>query len=304
MHKAPSNTGASEQQYLDLVHHVITQGVVRGDRTGVGTRAIHGATMRFDVSDGSIPLLTTKKVPWKAVIHELLWFLSGNTNIRPLLLANVHIWSEWPHARFQKEQGLVVPLKDFEQRIINDEAFAEQWGSIGPGYGHQWRRWQGPDGAVYDQISDLVSRIKRDPESRRLLFHAWNVADLDAMALPPCHLLYQVFVANGKLSMTMYQRSCDMGLGVPFNVASCAVLIHMLAAQCGLEPGELFWVGHDVHVYSNHVAPLQEQLTRTPRPFPKLLMVRQPDSLFDYTIDDFVVAGYTPDDAIKMSVAV
>lgn len=299
------NDGQSEWQYLNLIRDILDHGVDRADRTGTGTRALHGCTLRFDLSDGRIPLLTTKRVPWKAVAHELMWFLSGDTNIQPLLKNNVHIWSDWPHARYVKETGKNISMSDFEQVVLTDDEFAQKWGSIGPGYGHQWRKWQGPDGRVYDQVSDVVARIKRDPSSRRLLFHGWNVADLDQMALPPCHLLYQFFVADGKLSLTMYQRSCDVGLGLPFNLASCAMLVHLVAAQTDLVPGDLFWVGHDVHVYHNHIEPLSTQLTRTPRAFPKFsLRGEKPASLFDYKIEHFSVEDYQPDPSIKMDVAV
>lgn len=302
-HMVFSNDGTSEQQYLQLVDYIIKNGVDRTDRTGVGTRAIHGATLRFDVSDSSLVLLTTKFVPFKAVFHELNWMLSGDTNIRALLQNKVSIWSDWPHAKYVQATGENIGMKEFEQRVLKDEAFAKQWGSIGPGYGHQWRRWQGPDGKVYDQISDLVERIQREPSSRRLLFHGWNVADLDQMALPPCHLLYQFFVANGTLSLTMYQRSCDVGLGLPFNLASCVLLMNMVAQQCGLKVGQLFWVGHDVHLYSNHLDKIAVQLERQPRPFPKLTLLPAP-SLFDYTIDHVQVDGYEPHPAIRMDVAV
>ena len=298
------NDGTSEKQYLELIRYVMEHGHARHDRTGVGTYAVHGAMMRFDLSDGSIPLLTTKRIPWKAVVHELNWFLSGETNILPLLKNNVHIWSEWPHAKYVKSTGDNISMAEFELRMLRDGAFAKQWGGIGPGYGHQWRAWQGPDGKVYDQVSDVIHLIKNAPHSRRILFHGWNVADLDKMALPPCHLLYQFFVADGKLSLTMYQRSCDVGLGLPFNIASCAFLVRMMAQQCGLEPGQLVWFGHDVHVYSNHIDPLKEQLDRTPRSFPKLELVGHPLSLFDYSIDDFNVMDYKPDPSIKMEVAV
>ena len=303
-HTIYPNDGTSEKQYLSLVQHTIAFGHDRSDRTGVGTRAIHGAMMRFDLSDGTIPLLTTKRIPWKAVVHELNWFLNGDTNIASLLKNNVHIWSEWPHAKYVKETGKQVSMKEFEQMILDDEEFAQQWGSIGPGYGHQWRQWQGPDGKVYDQVSDVIKLIKTNPHSRRILFHGWNVADLDKMSLPPCHLLYQFFVADGKLSLTMYQRSCDVGLGLPFNIASCAFLVRMMAQQCDLLPGQLVWFGHDVHVYNNHIEGLSEQMERTPRAFPQMEFNRRPSSLFEYEIDDFNLIGYKPDPTIKMDVAV
>lgn len=302
-HMVYPNDGTSEQQYLELVRYIMTSGFDRSDRTGVGTRAIHGATLRFDLSDNTLPLLTTKFVPYKSVFNELKWMLSGDTNIRSLLKDKVTIWSEWPYTKYIKETGDTISMKEFEKRIVEDEAFADQWGSIGPGYGYQWRSWQGPDGKTYDQISDLIKRIKAEPSSRRLLFHGWNVADLDQMALPPCHLLYQFFVAKGRLSLTMYQRSCDVGLGLPFNIASCAFLLNMVAQQCDLEVGQLFWVGHDVHLYTNHLDKIAVQLDRVARPFPKLTLTKA-SSLFDYTIDDVLLEGYDPHPAIKMDVAI
>lgn len=302
-HMVFSNDGTSEQQYLQLVEYIMKNGDDRDDRTGTGTRAIHGATLRFDLSDGTLPLLTTKFVPYKAVFHELNWMLSGNTNIQALLQNKVTIWSDWPYAKYIKETGDTITMKDFEKRIVNEDNFAQQWGSIGPGYGHQWRLWQGPDGKVYDQISDLVERIKTDPSSRRLLFHGWNVADLDKMALPPCHLLYQFYVAKGTLSLTMYQRSCDVGLGLPFNIASCALLLNLMAQQCNLKVGQLFWVGHDVHLYINHLDKIGVQLDRTPKAFPKIT-IEKASSLFDYKIDDVHIEGYDPHPAIRMDVAV
>ena len=303
-----------EHQYLDLVRDVIETGARRAaenDRTGVATRVLHGASMRFDLSGGTVPLLTTKRVPFKAVLHELLWFLSGQTSIRPLLENNVHIWSDWPHAKFVRETGEAISMGEFEQRVLKDAAFAARWGDLGPVYGKQWRRWQAPDGRVIDQLADLVDRLRKSPDSRRALFHGWNVADLDQMALPPCHLLYQCFVAplregetKRRLSLTLYQRSCDMGLGVPFNIASASLLVHLLAQQVDMLPGELFWVGHDVHVYENHVEPLGQQLSRQPGAFPTVALLRRPASLFEYQAADIRLDGYAPQPAISMDVAV
>lgn len=298
------NDGTSERQYLDLVREVLASDINKMDRTGKGTRVIHGATMRFDLSDGTIPLLTTKFVSWKSVIKELIWFLNGDTNIRWLLQNKVTIWSEWPHAAYVKATGDAIDVKTFERRVLTDDAFAEKWGSIGPGYGKQWRAWQA-DGKTYDQISDVLARIQRDPDSRRLIFHGWNVAELDQMLLPPCHLLYQFFVAHGKLSCTLYQRSCDLGLGVPFNIASCAVLVRLFAQQTGLEPGSIFWVGHDVHLYKDHLTKIETvQLPREPYAFPHLVIQRKPATLFDYTIDDFDLPDYRHHPKIDLPVAV
>ncbi len=299
-----ANDGAAEQQYLDLIDEILDHGQLRADRTGVGTIAIHGATMRFDLSDGCVPLLTTKKTAWKLAVKELLWFLTGETNISALLQAGVHIWSDWPHQKYVQATGDEISMAEFEQRIVGDPAFAERWGDLGPVYGAQWRRWEGKDGKVYDQISALVEQIKANPGSRRLLFHAWNVAEIDEMALPPCHLLYQYFVSQGRLSCTLYQRSVDVGLGLPFNIVAASVLLRMLAQQCDLEAGELFWVGHDVHIYSNHTESLRLQRTRTPKPFPKLEIARRPASIFDYRIEDFSMRGYESHPHIAMAVAV
>ena len=311
-----SNHGPAEEQYLDLVRRLLGPQVdVRPDRTGTGTRSIHGYTMRFDCRptlemkaqglSGYVPMLTTKRVPWKSVVHELLWFLNGDTHIRNLLKHGVTIWSEWPHQRYVKETGHALSIKEFEQRILQDDAFAAEWDDLGPVYGKQWRRWEGPDGQVFDQLSDLVERIRRDPYSRRLLFHGWNVAELEQMALPPCHLLYQFYVSSeGELSLTLYQRSADVGLGVPFNIASASLLIHLMAKQTGLIPGDLFWVGHDVHVYHNHIKGLSEQIQRTPGTFPALRIAQQARDLFSYQMEDLILEGYTPQGKIKMDVAV
>ncbi len=302
---APPNDGTSELQYISLIMDILQNGDTRIDRTGVGTRAVHGRTMRFSLQNNTIPLLTTKRVPWKSVYGELLWFLSGESNIRPLLLNSITIWSDWPFSKYIKKTGSSISLKEFEQKIRDSEDFAKEWGDLGPVYGVQWRRWQGPDGRTYDQISDLINELKTNPTSRRLLFHGWNVADLDKMALPPCHLLYQFFVKQGKkLSLTLYQRSCDVGLGLPFNIASAALLVHMIANILDMEADELFWVGHDVHLYTNHTDPIQEHFKRTPRDFPSIAWKRKPKNIFDYKIDDLTVIGYQPDPSIKMDVAV
>ncbi|OHB28809.1 MAG: thymidylate synthase [Phenylobacterium sp. RIFCSPHIGHO2_01_FULL_69_31] len=299
-----ANDGSAERQYLELIEEILTNGVYRDDRTGVGTYSIHGATMRFDLSEGHIPVLTTKKTGYKLAIKEMLWFLSGETNIRPLLRSGVSIWSDWPHQKYVKATGEDIPMDVFEARILAEDNFAERWGDLGPVYGSQWRRWKGADGAEHDQLSALVEQIKTNPNSRRLLFHGWNVAEVDEMALPPCHLLYQYFVADGRLSSTVYQRSVDVGLGLPFNIIGASILLRMLAQQCDLEPGELFWVGHDVHIYANHAESLTIQRGRSPREFPKLHFRRRPESLFQYEIDDFEVTGYAPHPAISMAVAV
>lgn len=302
-----ANDGTSEMQYLDLIRAVEDHGDDKDDRTGNGTRMLMGETMRFDLSDETVPALTTKRIYFKGVVVELLWFLSGATNIRPLVLQGVSIWTEWPHAHYVKTTGDAITVEAFEERIKADVEFAQQWGELGPVYGKQWRAWQGPDGKTYDQLSMLVESIRKTPNSRRLLFTGWNVADIEKMALPPCHLLYQFFVTKGKLSCLLYQRSCDVGLGVPFNIVSAAVLVRLLADQCGLEPGELQWVGGDVHLYQNHRAKLvAEQLPRIPRQFPtfQFKYKAKPKSLFDYKLTDFKLSNYAPDPAIALPIAV
>lgn len=303
-----------EQQYLDAMARAWYGGDERIDRTGVGTRALFGVTMRFDLSDGTVPLITTKKVFWKSAIKELIWFLSGDTNIRPLVGQKVHIWTDWPLDKYRKATGDAIDRDAFERRIIEDPAFAEQWGDLGPVYGKQWVNWPrytpAGDGLYrrdekgINQIAELVQMLKTNPSSRRLIFTGWNVPELPDMALPPCHMTYQYHVADGRLSGILYQRSCDLGLGFPFNIFEAAVLIRMLAQQADLEPGELVWMGADTHVYSNHGHLVEEQLSREPRPFPKLSFTRRPSSMFAYALDDFLIEGYDPHPHIKAEVAV
>lgn len=295
----------AEYQYLDLMDRILETGDGRMDRTGVGTRALFGAMLRFDLSDGTAPILTTKRVYWKTAVKEMLWFLTGGTNIRPLLLDNVRIWTDWPLARYRRETGDPLDQDAFEKRIVEDEAFAARWGELGPVYGKQWRRWLGADGREYDQIGALIDQLRTNPTSRRMLFHAWNPPDLGAMALPPCHMVYQYHVtSDGALSCLLYQRSCDLLLGAPFNFVGASALLVMLAQQADLTPGELVWVGGDVHLYLNHLAQAREQISREPRPFPRLSLTRRPDSIDGYRIGDFSVEGYDPHPAIKADVAV
>lgn len=302
-------TAHPESAVLDLMRQVWETGSERQDRTGVGTRALFGATLRFDLSDGRVPLLTTKRVYWKSAVKELLWFLSGDTSIRPLVAQGVHIWTDWPLDHYRRETGEAISRDDFEARILADADFAARWGDLGPVYGKQWRRWQGPDGREHDQIAALVAGLKANPASRRHIFTGWNVAELADMALPPCHMTYQYFVepaANGpdRLHGLLYQRSCDMGLGFPFNIFEAAVLIRMLADQCGYAPGGLVWMGADVHLYLNHAHLVETLLSRTPRAFPTLRLVRRPDDIFSYELQDFVIEGYDPHPAIAAPVAV
>lgn len=263
------------KQYLDLLREIRDNGVTKTDRTGVGTKSIFGHQMRFNLQDG-FPLLTTKKVFLKGIIYELLWFLKGDTNIKFLTDHNVHIWDEW----------------------------ADENGDLGYVYGKQWRSWEATDGRVIDQISQVVDLIKNHPDSRRILVTAWNPAEIDKMALPPCHCLFQFYVADGKLSCQLYQRSADTFLGVPFNIASYALLTMMLAQVCGLEPGEFIHTTGDTHIYLNHLEQVNEQLSREPRPLPKMIINPDVKSIFDFKYEDFKLEGYDPYPAIKAPVAV
>ncbi|WP_255490484.1 thymidylate synthase [Novosphingobium sp. TCA1] len=295
----------AEGQYLDLMQRILDNGDERIDRTGVGTRSVFGATARFDLSDGTAPIITTKRVYWKTSTKEMLWFLSGGTNIQALLRENVRIWTDWPLATYRRETGEDIDQDAFERRIVEDDEFAARWGELGPVYGKQWRRWSGSDGQEYDQISQLVTSLKTNPSSRRMLFHAWNVAELGEMALPPCHMVYQYHVtSDGRLNCLMFQRSVDVLLGLPFNLVGATALQLMLAQQADLQPGEFVWMAGDAHLYLNHLDQAREQLTRQPRPFPKMRLVRRPDSIDGYGIDDFEVEGYDPHPAIKADVAV
>jgi len=294
-----------EYQYLDLMSHVLERGDRRIDRTGVGTLSVFGAMARFDLSDGQVPILTTKRVYWKLAVKEMLWFLSGGTNIQQLLRENVRIWTDWPLAKYREATGDGISQPDFEARIVADDDFAARWGELGPVYGKQWRRWAGPDGREHDQVADLLATLKSNPASRRMLFHAWNVPELDQMALPPCHLVYQFHVTtDGRLSCLMYQRSGDLLLGVPFNWTGAAALQLMLAQQAGLALGDFVWMGGDVHLYQNHLDQAREQLSREPRPLPRMRLSRHPESIDDYRIDDFEIEGYDPHPAIRAEVAV
>lgn len=262
-------------QYETLLEHVYKTGVDKNDRTGVGTRSVFGYQMRFNLAEG-FPLVTTKKLHIRSIVHELLWFLSGSSNIKYLHENGVSIWDEW----------------------------ADENGDLGPVYGVQWRSWPAADGRKIDQITNLVEGIKKNPDSRRHLVVAWNPAEVDKMALPPCHCLFQFYVANGKLSCQLYQRSCDIFLGVPFNIASYSLLTHMIAQQCDLDVGDFVWTGGDCHIYKNHFEQVELQLSRTPRAYPKLVIGRKPASIFDYKFEDFVIEGYDPWPHIKAPIAV
>lgn len=261
--------------YLALLNRVMTEGTKRDDRTGTGTRSVFGHDMRFDLRQG-FPLVTTKKVHWRSVVHELLWFLRGDTNVAYLQENGVRIWNEWADAQ----------------------------GNLGPVYGAQWRSWSASDGRVIDQMSDLVHRLRTDPLSRRHIVSAWNVGQLEQMALPPCHLLFQFYVADACLSCKLTQRSADCFLGVPFNIASYALLTHMVAQQCDLGVGDFIWSGGDCHIYENHVDQVNLQLEREPKALPRLAILRKPESLFDYCFEDFVLHNYEPHSHIAGKVAV
>ncbi len=304
------------RQYLDLLTHIMETGVDKSDRTGVGTRSVFGYQMRFDLAQG-FPLLTTKKVPFRLIAEELLWFIAGDTRLRTLALKDVHIWDEWPYKAYLIRNDQPVPktgsdewnagIKEFVERVKTDETFAAEYGDLGPVYGYQWRHWPTPDGKEIDQLRDVVEQIKANPNSRRLIVSAWNPADIEEMAkagLPPCHCLFQFYVANGKLSCQLYQRSCDTFLGVPFNIASYALLTMMIAQVTGLEPGEFVWTGGDTHLYSNHFEQVREQLTREPRPLPTLRINPEVKDLFAFTYEDFTLEGYDPHPPIKAPIAV
>jgi thymidylate synthase len=261
--------------YLDFMRHVRDHGVRKDDRTGTGTLSVFGYQMRFDLRRG-FPLLTTKKVHTKSVIHELLWFLAGDTNVRYLRDNGVTIWDEW----------------------------ADERGELGPIYGHQWRSWPAPDGRHIDQLSEALTQIRTNPDSRRLIVSSWNVGDIPRMKLPPCHAFFQFYVAEGRLSCQLYQRSADIFLGVPFNIASYALLTHLVAQQCDLDVGDFVWVGGDCHLYLNHLEQVETQLARSPFPLPRLVIKRRPASLYEYRYEDFEIVGYQCHPAIKAAVAV
>lgn len=263
------------QQYLDLMKHILAEGVDKSDRTGTGTRSVFGYQMRFDLSKG-FPLVTTKKCHMRSIIHELLWFLKGETNIAYLREHKVSIWDEW----------------------------ADDNGDLGPVYGAQWRSWPTQSGDAIDQISQVIAQIKAQPDSRRLIVSAWNVGELDKMALAPCHAFFQFYVADGKLSCQLYQRSCDVFLGLPFNIASYALLTMMVAQQCDLALGDFVWTGGDTHLYSNHMEQTVLQLSREPKPLPLMTILRKPESIFDYQFEDFELTNYNPHPHIKAPVAV
>ena len=293
------------QQYLDLLRRIDTEGVVRGDRTGTGTKSVFGHQMRFDLSKG-FPLLTTKKVFLKGIIHELLWFLKGDTNIKYLVDNGVHIWDNDAFSYYNelcaRHGVLPVDMQTFlsaAQQGIDSPIEGYRFGDLNHVYGYQWRSWGKPNGESIDQIADLIETLRRNPESRRMIVSAWNVADVDQMALPPCHVLFQFYVADGRLSCQLYQRSADTFLGVPFNIASYALLTMMIAQVCDLQPGDFVHTTGDTHLYLNHLDQAHEQLSRTPRPLPKMRLNESVRSIFDFRYEDFTLEDYDPYPTIK-----
>ena len=314
-----------EQAYLALGQKLLTAGNEKGDRTGTGTKSVFGYQMRFDLAQG-FPLLTTKRVPFGLIKSELLWFIKGDTNIRYLLAHNNHIWDEWAFERYVKSDAYEGPdMTDFGRRCLVDEAFnevyqaemarfcarilaeedfANTFGDLGKVYGYQWRHWETAKGEFIDQLKDVIEMIKQTPDSRRLIVSAWNPEDVPSMALPPCHTMFQFYVHDGKLSCQLYQRSADVFLGVPFNIASYALLTHLIAHETHLEVGEFIHTLGDAHLYNNHLEQMQEQLSRAVRPAPKLCLNQAKQSVFDFDVDDIWLEGYDPHPTIQAPIAV
>nr|WP_042346636.1 thymidylate synthase [Bacillus massiliigorillae] len=313
------------KQYLDLCNHVLHNGVKKEDRTGTGTISTFGYQMRFNLQEG-FPLLTTKRIPFRLIASELLWFIKGDTNIKYLLQHNNHIWNEWAFKKWVESDEYTGPdMTDFGLRsqedeafnqeyqkqmqifvdsILNDDEFARKYGELGDVYGKQWRAWKTTAGETIDQLKDVIDTIKRNPDSRRLIVSAWNPEDVPTMALPPCHTLFQFYVLEGKLSCQLYQRSGDIFLGIPFNIASYALLTHLIAHECGLEVGEFIHTLGDAHIYSNHMEQVEKQLSREPKNLPTLFLNSEKQSVFDFEMEDIRIDGYDPHPAIKAPVAV
>jgi len=291
------------KQYLDFVKHILDDGEKKEDRTGTGTISTFGYQMRFDLSKG-FPLLTTKKVFLKGIIHELLWFIKGETNIKYLVDNNVKIWNDWPYKKYTESSEFNgETMEEFIEKIKNDDSFAQKWGELGPVYGYEWRHFEGKD-AECDQLSWVINEIKTNPNSRRLIVNSWHAAYVDRMALPPCHMAYQFYVRNGKLSCQLYQRSADAFLGVPFNIASYSLLTMMVAKICGLEPGEFVHTFGDCHIYLDHIDQINLQLSREPKALPKMIIHGDAKNIEDFKYEDFELVDYDPHPAIKGKVSV
>ena len=292
------------RQYLDFLQHILDKGVYKDDRTKTGTVSTFGYQMRFDLSKG-FPLLTTKRVHLKSIIHELLWFIKGETNIKYLVDNDVRIWNEWPYEKFKKSEDYKgETLDEFVLKVKEDDEFAKKHGDLGPVYGHEWRHFDGPNNTFKDQLGWVINEIKTNPDSRRLIVSSWNPTLIEQMALPPCHTLFQFYVINNKLSCQLYQRSADAFLGVPFNIASYALLTMMVAQICGLELGEFVHTVGDAHIYSNHFEQVNRQLAREPRSLPKMLINKDVKNIEDFKFEDFELVDYNPHKGIKAEVAV
>ncbi len=315
----------NEQAYLQLCEEILAEGNVKEDRTNTGTYSLFGKQIRFNLQEG-FPLLTTKHVPFRLIASELLWFLKGDTNIRYLLEHNNNIWNEWAFKKWVESDAYEGPnmedfgnrslvdddfkkeydeqMNIFKEKILQDDEFAQKYGDLGFVYGKQWRKWEAASGETIDQLADVIHSIKTNPDSRRHIVSAWNPEDIPQMALPPCHTLFQFYVDNGTLSCQLYQRSADIFLGVPFNIASYALLTHLIALECNLKVGEFIHTFGDVHIYSNHIEQVKIQLSRKPKDFPELKIANKKESIFDYEVKDFEIVGYDPHPAIKAPVAV
>lgn len=301
-----SKKNHGEYQYLNLLKDILENGEDKSDRTGTGTRSVFGRQIRFDLAEG-FPLLTTKKVFLKGIVHELLWILRGESNIQSLAKEGVNIWNDWPYKFYSEQSKNPLTQQEFIEAIKEDDRFAKKWGELGPVYGVQWRRWKAPDGREIDQIKQLVEDIKTTPDSRRLVVSAWNAADISEMAksgLPPCHALFQFYVVKDRLSCQLYQRSADMFLGVPFNIASYSLLTLMIAQVTGLKPGEFIHTFGDAHIYKNHFDQVKEQLGREPRPFPFMKINPEVKDIDSFKFEDFTLENYNPHPPIKAPVAV
>lgn len=315
----------ADKTYLELCKYILKNGVKKDDRTGTGTISVFGYQMRFNLQEG-FPLLTTKRVPFRLIASELLWFLKGDTNLRYLLENNNHIWDEWGFQKWVESDEYDGPdmtnfgirsqqdeefnevyqeqLKIYQEKVLTDDDFAKKYGDLGSVYGKQWRSWRGANGKTYDQIKYVIDEIKRNPDSRRLLVNAWSPSELENQQLPPCHYAFQFYVADGKLSCMFNMRSNDVFLGLPFNIASYALLTHLIAHECGLDVGELVYTGADVHIYSNHTEQIRTQLKREPRELPTLELNKEVKSVFDFTLEDIKLHNYNPHPTIKAPVAV